>query len=182
MANLTAHFSSVVLLAAALVGDAWAQTSPSQPAPAARESNAPSTDAYRVANRTMIQGKTNSKYTGDADFDFVAQMAPHTQVAVDLAKVELQYGTDPSSARWLRALCIRSKRSLILCVRGCKPISQNRRQSHEPRLADARLAGSFLWNWRKTDVISERPRHTHWASRIDRLRKCYRRTSRLNQS
>jgi len=95
MANRTAHFSSAVLLAAALVGDAWAQTSPSQPAPAARESNAPSTDAYRVANRTMIQGKTNSPYTGDADFDFVAQMAPHTQVAVDLAKVELQYGTDP---------------------------------------------------------------------------------------
>jgi len=95
MANLTAHLSSAVLVAAALVGDAWAQTSPSQPGPAAREADAPSTDAYRVANRTMIQGKTNSPYTGDADYDFVAQMTPHTQVAVDLAKVELQYGADP---------------------------------------------------------------------------------------
>jgi uncharacterized protein (DUF305 family) len=43
----------------------------------------------------MIQGKTNLPYTGDADDDFVAQMTPLYQGAVDVAKVELQYGKDP---------------------------------------------------------------------------------------
>jgi uncharacterized protein (DUF305 family) len=37
----------------------------------------------------------NVKPTGNPDKDFVLMMMPHHQGAIDMAKVELQYGTDP---------------------------------------------------------------------------------------
>jgi uncharacterized protein (DUF305 family) len=37
----------------------------------------------------------NVKPTGEPDKDFVVMMTPHHQGAIDMAKVELQYGKDP---------------------------------------------------------------------------------------
>lgn len=37
----------------------------------------------------------DAKPTGNTDKDFVTMMMPHHQGAIDMAKVELQYGKDP---------------------------------------------------------------------------------------
>jgi uncharacterized protein (DUF305 family) len=45
--------------------------------------------------KTMMSGM-NVKPTGEPDKDFVLMMMPHHQGAIDMAKVELQYGKDPT--------------------------------------------------------------------------------------
>ncbi len=54
----------------------------------------PSSKAYQAANDKMHHDM-NIKMTGDADVDFVQGMIPHHQGAVDMAKIVLQYGSDP---------------------------------------------------------------------------------------
>jgi uncharacterized protein (DUF305 family) len=57
--------------------------------------SSPSSAAYRAAMETMMKSM-ETPYTGNADHDFVTGMLPHHQGAVDMAKIELQYGRDPA--------------------------------------------------------------------------------------
>ena len=50
--------------------------------------------AFAQSMQTMMMGM-NQQPTGNADKDFVLMMMPHHQGAIDMAKVELQYGKDP---------------------------------------------------------------------------------------
>jgi uncharacterized protein (DUF305 family) len=53
-----------------------------------------SSEAFEAANHKMHTAMT-IPLTGDADADFVKGMIPHHQGAIDMAKIELQYGKDP---------------------------------------------------------------------------------------
>lgn len=54
---------------------------------------APSSKAFLAANAKMHKAMAKPM-TGDADVDFVRGMIAHHQGAIDMAKVELQYGKD----------------------------------------------------------------------------------------
>lgn len=55
----------------------------------------PADKAFAASMKTMMSGM-NVKPTGEPDKDFVLMMMPHHQGAIDMAKVELQYGKDPT--------------------------------------------------------------------------------------
>ena len=54
----------------------------------------PASMAFAEAEANMMTSMAIT-YTGDADVDFITGMIPHHQGAVEMAKILLQYGTDP---------------------------------------------------------------------------------------
>ncbi len=92
-----------MILAALLLGTApvfalsgFAQTSPTMPGmpKAPGPSAASPVDQAFMAAMARMNATMNVPLTGDPDADFVAMMIPHHQAAIDMAKVELQYGTN----------------------------------------------------------------------------------------
>ena len=69
------------------------------PAPAASGPDA----AYAAAMTKMHEGMMIA-YTGDADVDFVRGMIPHHQGAIDMARIQLEYGKDPELRKMSEAI------------------------------------------------------------------------------
>ena len=56
------------------------------------------------AMRVMHRGMHNAPRTDDPDRDFVTLMIPHHQGAIDMAKAQLLFGTDPQMRRLAQAI------------------------------------------------------------------------------
>ncbi len=63
----------------------------------------PSSQAFAKANATMHENMM-IHYSGDADSDFARGMIAHHQGAIDMAKIELQYGKDPTMRKLAEAV------------------------------------------------------------------------------
>jgi uncharacterized protein (DUF305 family) len=81
----------------------------------AKPAEAPSTKAFQDAARRMHRDMAID-YSGDADVDFVRGMIPHHQAAIDMAKIELQYGKD-AQTRALAEAIIKAQEAEIADMR-----------------------------------------------------------------
>jgi hypothetical protein len=62
-----------------------------------------SSQAYYAGNMAMHAGM-NVPFSGDADIDFLRGMIPHHQGAVDMARIQLKYGSHPQLKRMTREI------------------------------------------------------------------------------
>jgi uncharacterized protein (DUF305 family) len=84
--------------------------------PRAMAGDSPATTGYRAAMDHMQHGMMHP-FTNDADRDFVSGMIPHHQGAIDMAKVELQYGHDPVLKRLAQNILAAQEQEIALMRR-----------------------------------------------------------------
>ncbi len=65
------------------------------PAASAKADTGPSSRAFAAANARMHKDM-DIVFSGNTDLDFVRGMIAHHQGAIDMAKVQLQFGKDPA--------------------------------------------------------------------------------------
>ena len=75
-----------------------------EPAHALRRGSVGEALRHDGALRRALQPAMMVPYTGDVDVDFAAGMIPHHQAAIDMAKIQLEFGTDPGMRELAEAI------------------------------------------------------------------------------
>jgi hypothetical protein len=73
--------------------------------------------AFDKGMDTMHGEMQKVRYSGNADTDFASLMIPHHQGAIEMAKVELQFGTDPRLRRLAQEIIV-TQQSEIEVMKG----------------------------------------------------------------
>jgi uncharacterized protein (DUF305 family) len=81
-------------------------SSPAHPA-------SPADEAMMSGMKSMQQAMNHAPTNGDPDHDFVSMMTPHHQAAIDMAQVELRYGSDPELRRLAREIIAAQNREIV---------------------------------------------------------------------
>ena len=81
------------------------------PVAAMQHGSSPSSHAYMVGMEKMNRDM-NASMSGDADKDFVSMMIPHHQGAIDMAKVELEFGKDPELHKLSREIIVAQEKEI----------------------------------------------------------------------
>jgi uncharacterized protein (DUF305 family) len=74
----------------------------------------PADTAMMAGMTAMDSDMSSAPMTGNPDHDFVAMMIPHHRGAIDMAKVELQYGKDPAMRSLARDIVAAQDREIAL--------------------------------------------------------------------
>jgi uncharacterized protein (DUF305 family) len=121
-------------LAALLTGPGAAQTTYKHVTPPAQEAMAVGT-ADRSFHRAMAEAMERMTkdmtipHTGDPDRDFAAMMIPHHQGAIDMAKVQLQFGRDPILRRLAQGIIVEQQQEIDLMRRELSRLASSSRDS-----------------------------------------------------
>ncbi len=75
-------------------------------APMTMPDHAPVDVALDQAMTSMSAAMARVQPTGNSDADFATMMIPHHKGAIEMAKVELQYGTDPRLRRLAQEIIV----------------------------------------------------------------------------
>lgn len=70
--------------------------------------------AFSTAMTSMHTAMELVQMTGNIDTDFAAMMIPHHQGAIEMAKTELQYGTDPRLRRLAQEIIVTQQSEIEL--------------------------------------------------------------------
>jgi uncharacterized protein (DUF305 family) len=70
-----------------------------------------STAGYKTAMMKMMMNMP--KFTGDADIDFMKQMRPHHQAAIDMAQIVLKDGKNPETKKLATAIIAAQKKEIM---------------------------------------------------------------------
>jgi uncharacterized protein (DUF305 family) len=75
---------------------------------------------------TMHAEMQKIRYSGNADADFASLMIPHHEGAIEMSKVELQFGTDPRLRRLAQEIIVTQQSEIEVmkgAIRGLSPSS-----------------------------------------------------------
>jgi uncharacterized protein (DUF305 family) len=74
--------------------------------------DSPSTQGYEAATMKMMMEMP--KFTGDPDIDFMQQMRPHHQAAIDMAKVVLVHGRDAATKKLAEEIIVAQEKEIAV--------------------------------------------------------------------